>query len=314
MIQGGDHDFVEARPPRRLDLRLTRDRIFEASWFWAGVGILASFGIWSVISGFHLASSFVLPPPWLVLQDMYVLHGALLQATWETTFVCLIGFACGLAVGVALALAMHYSPSFSRAVKPTLVMSQTIPILALAPILVLWFGFTITPKLIVVSLLVFFPIALNMADGLRSTAPELRSFAESLGASRLRVLWYYELPSSLPQLFTGIRIAATYTVIAAVIAEWVGGSAGLGALMTRANFAFETETVFGSVLMMIALGISFYVAALGIERLVIPWHIKRRDPMKRSGWEARVTGPSSATAPRDQHGFEQETEATSATK
>jgi ABC-type nitrate/sulfonate/bicarbonate transport system permease component len=248
----------------------------EASWFWAVIGMLLIVAMWSAVSGFHLASKFALPTPWSVAANMYDTRGALLPAMWQTTYVCLMGFAIGVAIGVALAVLMHFFPFFSRAVKPMLITTQTIPLLALAPILVLWFGFSITPKLIIVSLLVFFPVALNMADGLSSTRPELRSFASSLGASRLRILWFCELPSSLPQLFTGLRIAATYAVIAAVIAEWVGGSQGLGALMQRANFAFETDTVFATVVLMIVLGLAFYVAVLGLERLIIPWHLDRK--------------------------------------
>lgn len=261
------------RPPKRRSFRVAR--VFDAPWFWGLVGFGVILGVWVFINETGLAEEFVLPAPWAVAERMVEIRGALLQAMWDTAFVCLVGFACGLAVGIALALAMHFSPRFNRAIKPTLVASQTVPLLALAPVLVLWFGFTIVPKLIIVSLLVFFPITMNMADGLRSTSPELRSFARSLGASRLDILRYCEIPSALPQLFTGVRIAATYTVIAAIIAEWVNGQSGLGALMLRANFSFETEVVFATVILMVVLGVAFYVGAVGLERLVIPWHAKR---------------------------------------
>jgi ABC-type nitrate/sulfonate/bicarbonate transport system permease component len=153
-----------------------------------------------------------------------------------------------------------------------LVATQTIPIPVIAPVLVLMFGYGLAPKLIVIGVTIFFPIVVNTAEGLRSTPTLLRDFIKSLGGSRLAVARYAEFPSAMPFIFAGLRVSASYVVIAAVIGEWVSGQSGLGSLMLRSSLAFQTEEVFGSVLLMILVGIGVFLSVVAAQRLVMPWY------------------------------------------
>jgi ABC-type nitrate/sulfonate/bicarbonate transport system permease component len=183
-----------------------------------------------------------------------------------------LGFMAGLTVGLVLANGIAYSRIVERAVYPIVIASQTIPVIAIAPLLLIWVGYGLAPKIIVVALICFFPISVNTVDGLRSVDPGMVNMMRTLGASRWQIFTKLQVPSSLPQMFSGIKIGVTFSVIGAVIGEWVGASAGLGYLMTYSQPLFLTARVFAAIAVLSAMGIGLFALATLVERLALPWY------------------------------------------
>ncbi|MBD0281839.1 MAG: ABC transporter permease [Thermoleophilaceae bacterium] len=199
---------------------------------------------------------------------------------WDNARVTLVEVALGLAisvaVGVVFAVAMHLSRPLRDAAYPLLVASQAIPIVVLAPILVLAFDYGIGPKLAIVALICFFPITVNLLDGLRSVEPGLLKLMRSLGASRLRTLRTVELPASLPYLFSGLKIAATVSVIGAVFGEWAGADEGLGRLVLLGNNQLQTPRVYAGIVLLTLMAVALFALAALAERLACPWNREER--------------------------------------
>jgi len=181
------------------------------------------------------------------------------------------GFGLALVIGVGAAVALHLNEPLRRAAYPVVVASQTIPVIVIAPILVVWFGYGIGPKLAVIALICFFPLAVNTLDGLRSVPRDLTDMMRSLDAGRGRILVDVELPAALPYLFSGARIAVAVAVIGAVFGEWVGASSGLGYLMLQDNAQLETARLFASVFLLSAIALTLFGLVAFIERLSIRW-------------------------------------------
>lgn len=195
---------------------------------------------------------------------------------WENALVTieevLAGLAIALAAGAALALVMHLWPPLHDAAYPVVLASQAVPIVVLAPIFVLLLDFGKGPAIAIVALISFFPITLNLLAGLRSVEPDLLKLMRSMGASRLRVLRSVELPSSLPSLFTGLKVAATVSVAGAVFGEWAGGADGLGRLVLTANNQLQTGRLYAGTVLLAAIAIGLFALAVLLERLTCPWH------------------------------------------
>lgn len=219
----------------------------------------------------------LLPAPTSVIGALVTNTNDLAVNTWQTVLEVVIGFVLALATGFAFAVLIDLSPLARRAIYPLLVVSQTIPVLALAPILVLWFGFGILPKILVVGLVCFFPIVVAGVDGFRATDPELIRLFRTFGAGRWAIFTHVRLPGALPALFSGIRIAVTYCVIGAVWGEYVGAQYGLGIFMQRKQHAFDVATVFASVVVISAISIALFLLTSLIERAVIPWYFRAGD-------------------------------------
>jgi ABC-type nitrate/sulfonate/bicarbonate transport system permease component len=184
----------------------------------------------------------------------------------------LVGFASALATGLALAAVIDLSPWLRRAFYPVLVASQTVPIITLAPLLVFWFGPGLTSNAIVVTLVCFFPIVVAAADGLRATDPELIRLYRTFGAGPLRIFFSVRVPGALPAVFSGIRIAVTYSVIGAIFGEYVGASAGLGFYIEQQQHAFGTNRVIAGILVTALLSLVLFALTSLAERLAVPWY------------------------------------------
>jgi putative hydroxymethylpyrimidine transport system permease protein len=224
----------------------------------------------AIASALHL-EDFLVPSPSEIATSLWENRSLLAENTWVTLREILLGFVCGLAAGLGLAVVLHLFETLRRASYPLLIVSQTIPVLALAPILVVWLGFGIWPKLAIVALVVFFPVTVNTIDGLRSADPETIKLMRSLDASRSQILRRVEAPAALPYAFSGARIAAVFTTIGALFGEWAGSSSGLGHLILQDNAQLETARMFAAfvVLSVIALGL-FGLIALA-ERRIVTW-------------------------------------------
>ena len=199
---------------------------------------------------------------------------------WDNTLVTLEEVLLGLAVsalaGMLFAVVMHLFRPLRDAAYPLLVASQAIPVVVLAPIFVLAFDYGIGPKLAIVALICFFPITVNLLDGLRAVEPELLKLMRSLGASRLRTLRSVELPAALPYLFSGLKIAAAVSVIGAVFGEWAGADEGLGRLVLLGNNQLQTPRVYAGIVILTVMAVALFALTALAERVACPWNRKER--------------------------------------
>ncbi len=241
------------------------------SWLIPLFLIVLVIGGWEITVRLRDTPRWFLPPPSAVFTALIDSRRTLLHHTFVTLEEVALGFLLAFMLGVAFALAIASSRIVERAFYPFVIASQAIPIIALAPILLIWFGYGMTPKIIVVALICFFPIVVNTVDGLRSVDPELIDLLRSMGASTWTTYRVVRIPSSLPYLFSGTRIAAAVSVIGALIGEWVGSYAGLGYYMIRSAGQFATDKVFAAVLISALLGLILFGIVSLLERLLLPW-------------------------------------------
>lgn len=232
-------------------------------------GLLVAWEIYSRASGL---SHFVLPSPSSVVVSLWESRDLALRHTVPTVVETAAGLAVSIAFAIAAAIAMDRVGIVRRAVEPLLVASQTIPIVAVAPLIVVWFGFGLTPKVLVVVLVTFFPITVALLAGFSSSDAAASDLMRSYGASSWQTFRKLRWPSGLPGLFTGLRIAATYAVVAAVFAEYVGATDGLGIWMQLSQKSFRTDLVFGAILLTAVVSIALYALVVAAERAVIPWY------------------------------------------
>jgi putative hydroxymethylpyrimidine transport system permease protein len=228
-------------------------------------------GGWELLAKLGHVENYLLPAPSEVASALWDDRDLLAPDAWVTAREVLLGFALALAIGVAIAIVLHLSPVLRRAAYPLVVASQAIPVVVIAPILVIWFGFGITPKLIVIALICFFPIVVNTLDGLASTDGDQVKMMRTLGASRLDLLRRLELPASLPFLFSGAKVAVAVAVIGAVFGELVGSDAGLGHAIQVGTAQLETARVFAAVLILSLMAIALFGLIALIERRAVPW-------------------------------------------
>jgi ABC-type nitrate/sulfonate/bicarbonate transport system permease component len=215
--------------------------------------------------------SFLVPSPAEIASSIWENRSLLAENAWVTLREILLGIGCALIAGTAVALLMHLSGLAFRAAYPLIVATQTIPVLVLAPILIVWFGYGIGPKLAIIALVCFFPVTVSILDGLRSVDPEAIKLMRTLYASRWQRFKRLEAPSALPGFFTGAKIAIVIAPIGAVFGEWVGANAGLGHQILQDNAQLEVARVFGAVAVLAAIGICLFGLAVLAERRVVTW-------------------------------------------
>ena len=215
----------------------------------------------------------VLPTPLQVLQALVQESKTLSEEAWVTAQECVYGFALALGVGIPIAVVMTYSRIANQMFYPLLVASQSIPKVAVAPILLVWFGTGIQSKLAMAFIIAFFPVVVDTATGLRSTSPELIELARSLQCNRLQTFFKIQLPSALPSIFSGAKIAVTLSVIGAVIGEFIGSNKGLGNLLLTANSQLDSPLVWAALVVLSVLGIVLYGLVVVAERLLMPWGV-----------------------------------------
>ena len=226
---------------------------------------------WDLISNALSIEDFLVPAPSDVAESLWRDRSLLADDSWVTLREVLLGFACALASGLAFALLLHLSDTLRRAFYPLLIASQTIPPVAIAPILVVWFGFGLGPKVLLIALVCFFPVTVNTLDGLRSVDPQLITMMRTLGAGRAQILGRVELPSALPFFFSGTKIAIAVAVIAAVFAEWVGAESGLGHQIFIAESQLLTARMFAAITLLGAMAIVLFGLVALVERRVVRW-------------------------------------------
>jgi ABC-type nitrate/sulfonate/bicarbonate transport system permease component len=214
---------------------------------------------------------FLVPSPAEIASSLWENRGLLAENAWVTLKEILLGILCALAVGVGMAVLMHRWRLLRDAAYPLIVASQTIPVVVIAPILVVWFGYGIGPKIFVVALFCFFPITVNALDGLRSVDPEAVKMMRSLDASRWQRFRRVEAPAALPSLFTGVKIAVVFSPIAAVFAEWVGADSGLGRLIQSDLANYQVARQFAAVVVLSGMALVLIGLTALAERRVVTW-------------------------------------------
>ncbi len=228
--------------------------------------------LWELYVRVKQVNPVFLPAPTAIIQALVNNWGIIYDNTVQTLLETVLGMGAAILLGLLLAILLNASSWLRRAIYPLLVTSQTIPIITLAPLLLIWIGFDIRPKIIVVTLYCFFPIAVACADGLASAEPDLLNLLHSMRASRWQTLWLVRLPGAMPAFFSGLRIAATYSVTGAIFGEYVGGFKGLGIYMEKATNSFATVLVFAAILVTAVLSIVLFGLVSIIERIALPWY------------------------------------------
>jgi putative hydroxymethylpyrimidine transport system permease protein len=227
--------------------------------------------LWQALVWLSGVPPFLLPPPSAVARTLVAQAPLLLDQALVTLSEILLGLLGGVVIGGASALLMALVPPVQPWLLPILVLGQTIPVFALAPLLVLWFGYGLASKVVMAILIIYFPVTAALFDGLRRTAPGWLDLARTMGATRWRTLVRLRLPAALPAFGSGLRIATAVAPIGAVVGEWVGSSAGLGYLMLHANARLQIDVMFAALIVLMAIALTLYVA---VDRLLVrlmPW-------------------------------------------
>lgn len=228
--------------------------------------------LWEVAVHYFAVPKYLLPAPTKVWEALRDSAGTLIGVHTPVTLAeAGVGLLMATATGVLCGGLIHHSRLVRRICYPLVVVSQTVPVIVLAPLLVIWFGYGVLPKLLVVTLACFFPMAVAIVDGLDGADPEKLKLLRSMGATRWQEFTLVKLPSALASFFTGLRVAATYAVMAGVIAEWMGADAGLGVYIVRSAHSFRTEHVFAGILLVSAYSILSFLIVGYLRRLALPW-------------------------------------------
>jgi NitT/TauT family transport system permease protein len=234
-------------------------------------GILVFLAIWQAGVMFSGVPAYLLPAPTEIAQTFIDELPKLLRHGWVTTYEMLLGYLLAVAIAIPLAIAITSSQRFDEFVMPTMLFFQVVPKVAIAPLFLVWL-----PKILVAFLISFFPIVIDAAVGLRSMSSEMTDLARSMGASRTQIFTQFRLPTSLPYLFSGLKVAATLAIAGAVVGEFVGADKGLGYLLLVTNSNMETALMFSTLVGLTFIGLVFFYSVEFLESLLIPWHVTHR--------------------------------------
>jgi len=250
--------------------------------FWV-LAMLLILCVWQAVIIFFQIPSFVMPKPAAVIEMLFGNGPMIGKLMWQTSKETLAGYVLGAAVGFLLAVGMSQIPLLGRLVYPALVTSQAVPIVGIAAPLVILFGFGMTPKLIIVAWIVFFPVVVNVMDGLAQVDPDQINLARLLRGTPLRTFLIVRLPACIGPLFSGLKIGASYAVTGAVIGEWTASSRmGLGTFLLSANAQMNTTGVYAAMMLMTLIGVGSFVFLLVIEYLATPWRHRATSPWRKT--------------------------------
>lgn len=255
-----------------LPLKKKFQNITNKIWAFSAIGILVC--LWQAVCSLGLIDSFMLPSPVGVIKALIAEFPTLLEHCGITLAEAFAGLGCGVITGFLIAVIMDRFEPLYKAFYPIIVLTQTVPTVAIAPLLVLWFGYEMMPKVVLITITTFFPITVGLLDGFRSADTDSVNLLKAMGAGNSQVFRHIKLPASLPRFFSGLRISASYAVVGAVIAEWLGGFGGLGVYMTRVRKAYAFDKMFAVIILI-------SVISLILMKLVDFLHVKLT-PWERS--------------------------------
>jgi NitT/TauT family transport system permease protein len=237
--------------------------------------------LWQIVVVTFRVPEYLLPTPTGIVSAMVLEWKYLAFHTWVTLYEILWGFALSVLVGIPLAMLIVYSPAFERAVYPLLVASQSVPKIAIAPLLIFWAGIGIFPKVLVAFAIAFFPIVIDTVAGLRAVEPEMLHLARSMGAGEGRIFLKIRMPNALPNIFAGLKVAVTLAVVGAIVGEFIQADQGLGYALQQATAVLNTRLGFAAILVLAAIGIALFVAIDVLEHWLTPWSAARRSELAR---------------------------------
>ena len=235
------------------------------------LAVLAVIALWQIASDQGWVPTDTLPSPARVAEQAWLNRDDLLTNARPTVEATLFGFCLSVAAAVLIAALLDFSMVLRRAVLPLLIVSQTLPIIAIAPLMILWFGFDLTPKILLVAFVTFFPMVVSLLQGFGSADPDAEKLLRTMGASRWQVFRLVRLHTAIPYFFSGLRVSITYAVVAAIFAEYAGATSGLGVYMMAAKNAFRTDLVLAAVFVSSALTLILFAIVAIVERLAVPW-------------------------------------------
>jgi NitT/TauT family transport system permease protein len=249
--------------------------LWSSSWrALALLGLL--YVVWWFVTAREMVAPYLIPPPGRVADTITAEWDLLLRSSYGTLYTTVLGFFWATGLGLLTAVLIVYSTTMARALYPIILFAQVIPKIAIAPILVVWFGLGYTPSIMLATLIAFFPIVISGVAGLRSIDPEHLDLAATMGAGRLRTFIKVRFPGSLPHLMSGLKVAVTLAVVGAVVGEFVGAGEGLGTLLLVASGSLNSALLFADLIFMSAIGIALFAVVELAERLLMPWHASRR--------------------------------------
>lgn len=227
--------------------------------------------VWQTVSSLGIVPGYMLPSPLEVLRAFVQEFPLLMENSRVTLLEALIGLVCGVAFGFVMAVLMDRFEPLYKAFYPLVVLTQTIPTVAIAPLLVLWFGYEMMPKIILIVIATFFPITVGVLDGFRSVDRDTMNLLRSMGATKLQIFRYVKLPGAMSQFFASLRISAAYSVVGAVISEWLGGFSGLGVYMTRVKKAFAFDKMFAVIFLISFISLLLMKLVDFLQKKCMPW-------------------------------------------
>ena len=239
-------------------------------------GIAGFLLLWQIFVMVWRVPAYLLPSPLAIAHAFVDQLPRLLSNGWITVYEMLAGYAMAVGIGIPLAIAITSSRRFNQLVMPTMLFFQIIPKVAIAPLFLVWFGVGATPKILVAFLISFFPIVIDAAVGLRSMSAEMTDLARSMGATPIQIFSRFRLPTSLPYLFSGLKVAATLAIAGTVVGEFVGADKGLGYLLLVTNSNMESALMFATIVALTMIGLVFYYLVELLESWLIPWHVTHR--------------------------------------
>ncbi|MFY4775318.1 ABC transporter permease [Metabacillus sp. RGM 3146] len=241
-----------------------------------GIAILLLLLFWELAVRFSGIDKWILPAPTEVIKALFTMSSTLPSHIIQTVSEAILGLVISIVAGVLFGTIIDLSDWIRKAIYPLLIISQTIPIIALAPLFIIWFGFGLLPKVLVVALVCFFPIAINLADGYRLVDRDMLKLMKTFGATKRQTFLKVKFPSALPFFFSGLKIAGTYSVMGAVIGEWLGSDRGLGIVLTRSSQSFLTEKVFATILIIVLLSLAVFALIEILARICMPWRYEQQ--------------------------------------
>jgi NitT/TauT family transport system permease protein len=256
----------------QFQLRTVLRKVYESSWFAMSVTLIGILLVWYSATEISKVPAYLLPKPVAVAIAFTSNWRMLLQETWATFREVIGGFAISIAVAIPLALLVVYSQAAERFINPILIVSQAVPKIAIAPLFLVWFGFGEFPKMLIAALIAFFPMLISATVGLKSIDPEMLNLARAMGASATKTFWKVRLPIALPNFFAGFKLAITFSVIGAVVGEFVGGDHGVGYLIQLASGSQRTDLLFAGLILLSAMGLALFYVVEALERRFVFWH------------------------------------------
>ena len=243
------------------------------NWKWIPslLFFLLFLGAWQIATTASHVPLWLLPTPVQIVKALWSSRQLIWMHTLTTLAETSLGFAFAVVFSLITAGVMVLFPWLKRLLYPFLIISQTVPLIAIAPLLILWLGYGLLPKIVIVILVCYFPVTISLIEGLEVADSDLLNLLRSMGASRWQMFYIVRWPHALPSLFAGLKIAATYSVMGAVIGEWLGSSSGLGVYLTRSSHSFMTDRVFAAIFTISALSFLYYALISILARLAIPW-------------------------------------------